>query len=252
MSPIIWEVSPQEEFYRNLLTGIFFKGLVTVILEQARYEVYPYGYESFITPIKIAFHERDIRSTPTARRVRSTPDLLVYDRDDRNVILLEVKSRDFDDPRDVWLNARQLRWYKRYWPESIVVVIIPGGHYFYAQRAGELQNISGDRNINLREEFEWFEKVFVKVSTDALYRFKDDVINLFKRRREPYFPEEGWYRKAGEGWKKGEENQQLLEFIQTNPSMTLDILFENYNKVNLVSREIFDRNIKVLQDSGKI
>jgi len=127
---------------------------------------------------------------------------LVYDRDDRNVLLLEVKSRNFDDPSEPWLNAGQLRWYKKYWPESIVAVIIPGGHYFYAQRAGELQHISGDRNINLTEEFEWFEDVFIKVSIDALYRFKDDVINLFKRGGGLTFQRRGGIGKLVKGGRK--------------------------------------------------
>lgn len=50
-------------FHTNLLKGYLFKDLLVVLLDESGYEVYPYGYESFIAPLKRKIHEFPQSST---------------------------------------------------------------------------------------------------------------------------------------------------------------------------------------------
>jgi len=63
----------KQMFYRNLLAGHFHKDLIRVILEESGYEVYPYGYESFLTSLKIKFEKGEIEPTEISKKIRSTP-----------------------------------------------------------------------------------------------------------------------------------------------------------------------------------
>ena len=87
------------DFYDNLLDGYYFKEIVRTILDMSDYMVFPYGFESTFSYIKIQLHKGDAKDTPTARRIRSSPDLLVYDQHEKDIKLVEVKSRNWDDEK---------------------------------------------------------------------------------------------------------------------------------------------------------
>jgi len=161
-------LSSDEMFYDNLLKGYYGKEIVRAILDQAGYMVFPYGYESAFSYIKIQLHKGEIEDSPTVRRIRSSPDILVYDQEKKEVELVEVKLRNFDHP-DQMLEG--LARYHEYWPDSVIVVIAPFGHWFYAQFVNELKP-QKEKTVNLSEEFKILEEIFERVNTDRLYRYK--------------------------------------------------------------------------------
>jgi len=225
-------------FYRNLLAGHYHKDLIRVILEESGYEVYPYGYESFLTPLKIKFEKGDIKSTEISRKIRSTPDLLLYDPENKAVELLEIKSRNWDRTDDVIIEA--LPKYRKYWQDSILIVVLPAGHFFYAQKVNKLKP-RNENGFDMNEEFKWFEDVFTRVQLDALYSYKRQIIDFWNRQRGHYDPLE-----------TALDSFSLYSLIQEKGHCKTDELFHEQNKRNLISRKAFDEVIKAMIDEGTI
>lgn len=66
-------------FYDSILRGNNAKELVKVLLQKSGYEIYPYGYESTLSDVRIKLGDSKTRNSKTVRMIRSSPDLLVYD-----------------------------------------------------------------------------------------------------------------------------------------------------------------------------
>lgn len=168
-------------FHTNLLQGYCFKDLLVVLLDASGYEVYPYGYESFIAPLKRKIYESP--ESLTTRRVRSAPDLLVYHSEDKVILLVEVKSRNLTDPGSVGISNVSL--YQKYWPESILVVVINSGSYLYAQQVRQLKPVVAGKHgddftdFNLEEDFQPLPAVFKHLDVSSLEDFKRRVPKLF-------------------------------------------------------------------------
>ena len=223
-------------FYRNLLAGHFHKDLIRVILEESGYEVYPYGYESFLTPLKIKFEKGKIQPTEIAKKIRSTPDLLVYDNENEIAELLEVKSRRWDWTEDVSIDA--LPRYKKYWNESILVMVLPAGHFFYAQRVSDLESEIGEFDLN--KTFAWFEELFTKVDLRTLCSYKKQIIDFWARQTKRYDP------------LSGGDRFNLWELTKQKKKWDIDELFHEQNKRNLISKRAFRKAIDTLIDEGKV
>lgn len=76
------------DFHDNLIRGGHIKELVKTLLEKSGYSVFPHGYESTYSQIKKWLSEPAAKSSPTARRLRSSPDIIVYDEQRRDVMLV--------------------------------------------------------------------------------------------------------------------------------------------------------------------
>jgi len=230
------------DFYDNLLDGYYFKEIVRTVLDISGYMVFPYGFESAFSFIKIQLHKGDTKDTPVARKIRSSPDLLVYDQDEKNIELVEVKSRNWDSETDVVI--QKIGWYKKYWEGSILTVIIPHGHWFYAQYVDKLETRGPHKGYNLRDEFENLESIFPKVHTDTLYRFKGNIAEKMGRPKDHahYFPE------------KDESIffPKILGLVEENSGKTIDQIFDILNRNNLVSMELFANSLEKLVKMGNI
>lgn len=130
--------SPQEgkallQFADNLIFGDFFKIIVKVMLENCGYEVLPYGFESNFPSLKGKLVP--CSSSNVACQIRFTPDLLV-NLNDTLFEQVEVKARSVTGRRGIQLE--EVKQYKEHWPSSILVLVIDGDNYFYAQRVCNL------------------------------------------------------------------------------------------------------------------
>ncbi len=121
------------DFYSNVLQGNRVKDLIRIMLETSGYTIYPYGYESTYSEIKKRLSDFGTKNTRTVRRIRSSPDLLIYD-DEKELMLVEVKMRNAPRERDVILYDEVWRTqaYKDFWNDAIFVLVVPCGHIFYA------------------------------------------------------------------------------------------------------------------------
>jgi len=139
-------------FDDDLMFGYFFKDILVLLLDKCGYEVYPYGYESFFPNLKRKLS--DIEQHDAAERIRSTPDLLVKHPDEQWVVLVEVKARTASGKQGVGI--REVERYRRFWPETILVLVIPSGNYFYAQHVSKLD----PKSSYMPQDFRPFEEIF--------------------------------------------------------------------------------------------
>ncbi len=165
-------------FRFNQLKGTIAKEMVRGLLEDSGYKAYPFGYESLLTQIRYDIHKRKMTQTDSIRRLRSMPDLLVYDEDNGQVWFTEVKFRRVDSPKDVAIGLEQVSWYQKYWNDSVLVVVIPVESVFYAQYVSKLQLEglgSSDRNqaivFDLAKEFLPIEQIFSKIKPETMKNY---------------------------------------------------------------------------------
>jgi len=142
------------DFDDNLMFGYFFKDIIVLLLDKCGYEVYPYGYESFFPNLKRKLCNQPFEEQDSAKRIRSTPDLLVKHADEQRVDLVEIKSRTARGKRGIEIN--EIKQYRKFWPESILVLVIPSGNYFYAQHISKLDT----KSSYTPQDFRSFEEIF--------------------------------------------------------------------------------------------
>ena len=163
------------EFYENVLEGNQIKEIIKVLLEKSGYLVLPYGYESTLSGLRRRLGERGTRKSRTVRRIRSSPDLLVYDDEKKDLMLIEVKMRKAKKETKILIYARMTANYKEFWNDSFLVVVVPCGNIFYAQRIGELQ-VKEEYDATL--DFEKFENIFSRVKKEDISYFKTKALEI--------------------------------------------------------------------------
>ena len=152
------------DFHDDLLKGNIFKEIVRVLLEKSDYIVIPYGYENPFANIRKALTHCD---SETARRIRNSPDLLVYNNEAEDVKLVEVKMSSHAFPQ---LNRKgQIGTYQKYWNDAIMVLVLPVDNVFYAQ---EIANLGKKEQYDPKTDFRKIQEIFNRIKADDLERYK--------------------------------------------------------------------------------
>ena len=176
-------------FHDRLLKGGTAKELLKVLLEKSGYVVYPYGYESVFSGLRNKLYRA--KNSKTVRRIRSSPDLLVYDKNNNDATLVEIKMRS---NLKFLLNRSRMEAYKEFWNDSIMVVVVPTGNMFYAQRISELevkQNYFPDNDfLKIQDIFlhiKWDDVLHYGVQAKhTLFGSKDVSLNFYMPNRVVY------------------------------------------------------------------
>jgi len=129
------------DYHDSMLKGGTAKELVKVLFEKSGYVVYPYGYECTFSGLRKKLFQ-NAKNSRTVRRIRSSPDLLIHDKKRNDTMLVEVKMRS----SKVWIDNPQLHDYKEFWNDSILVLVVPTGNVFYAQKINEYGHRKEKRN----------------------------------------------------------------------------------------------------------
>lgn len=163
----------------NLLKGNLGVDFVKAILETSGYTVCPYGWEATLLD---AMSNRTFKksNSKTGRRIRKSPDLLVYDAE--NILLVEVKTRMDLPPR---LNLDEIEILKEYWNDSILVFVVPDDNVFYAQKVSDLEIQQSD--LYPLAYFKKLEEIFPKVQAECISHFRDislQILQVFKTKKE--------------------------------------------------------------------
>ena len=164
------------KFYDDMLKGNQVKELVKVLLEKSGYTVLPYGYESTLSDIKKKLGVKGTKNSRTVRRIRSSPDLLVYDGERKDIMLIEVRMRRA--PKETSVKYLKIEWCKEFWDDSIVVVVVPSGNVFYAQKVSELEI---KQAYNATKDFEKFEDVFTRVKAEDILDFRAKALQIMEK-----------------------------------------------------------------------
>jgi len=167
-----------KKFYDDMFKGGAAKELVKVLLEKSGYDVYLYGYERTLTELKNKLRARDTKKSRTVRRIRSSPDFIVYNEKRRDLMLVEVKMRKAPHETKVLIDAPKIAIYKEFWNDAILVVVVPCGNVFYAQKVSELETKG---MYNATTDFEKFEDVFTRVTAEDLSHYRTKAQDLWKK-----------------------------------------------------------------------
>jgi hypothetical protein len=163
----------------NFLKGNLGMAIVKAMLEKSGYTVCHYGYEITLLDAKSKRTYKKSSST-TGRRIRSSPDLLVYD--DKDIMMLvEVKTRTkshWMGAEGIWIRSYEVEPLKTFWNDSILAVVVPEGNVFYAQKISELETQQTD-HYSL-EKFKKFQEIFTKVSPEDISHFMDIASQIFR------------------------------------------------------------------------
>ncbi len=157
------------DFYDNLFRGNIFKELVKILFEKSEYMVISYGYENSFSSVKKKIATKD---SPTARRIRSSPDLLIYDDQIEDVKLVEVKMSSNPDP---WFKRDLIETYKRFWNDAILVLVWPYGNVFYAQ---EISKLGIKKQYDPKTDFEKMQEIFTRINSDVIKNYGAVACNL--------------------------------------------------------------------------
>lgn len=161
----------------NFLKGNLGIAIVKAMLENSGYTVCHYGYEYTMLD---AFSKRTFKksNSTTGRRIRSAPDLLVYD--DKDIMMLvEVKTRSkskWMETDGIWLRRDEIEALKEFWNETVLVVVVPVG--FYAKRINSLE-IQQDDHYRL-SDFDKFQDIFTKVQSEGISHYEEIALQIFK------------------------------------------------------------------------
>jgi len=169
-------------YYDNLLEGNQAKDLVKLLLENAGYKVYPYGYESTFSDIKNKLREKGSGDSKTAHRIRSSPDLLVYDGKTKDVMLVEVKMRRQRNETSVTIykgeKLKRIENYREFWNDSILVIVIPFGAVFYAQKISKLET---KESYNVTIDFKAIEDIFTRIKAKDMRYFRAKAYRIMEK-----------------------------------------------------------------------
>jgi hypothetical protein len=170
----------------NNLKGSLGIVIVKGLLESSGYTVCHYGYEYTMKDVLSKRTHKKNEST-TGRRVRSSPDLLVYyDKD--AIMFVEVKTRcktmSWQEGK-VLINGYELESLKEFWSDSILAIVVPEG--IYAQRVSELEiQQNGYQPLT---DFREFKDVFLKVKSEYVAKYREiasQIFEIFATKKEPY------------------------------------------------------------------
>lgn len=165
-------------YYDSLLEGGKIKELLKILFEKSGYTVYPYGYETVFADVRKKLHTKDARNSKTSRRIRSSPDLLVFDEAHKDVHLVEVKMRRARSEAKVMIYAEKIEAYKQFWDDSILVVVVPCGNVFYAQRVSDLETKD---SYDVGRDFKKLVEIFPKVKEEDVRHYRDDALKIMRK-----------------------------------------------------------------------
>ena len=150
-----------QAFSQFLIIGAAAKEILRSLLEASQYKVYPFGYESSLSSLKMHIWDRHFQDSNEVERVRSMPDYVVSS--EKGLKLVEVKFRKRSDREGhpgVLMKNTDLNRYRRYWAESIIALISPFGDRFFCQDVNNLIPGSQDTKWFDYEEFQSLREVY--------------------------------------------------------------------------------------------
>ena len=185
----------QTEFQINLLKGRLSQVVIETIFQEFGYEVYPYGYESYLTNIINSMRKGN--ANIPVRKLRATPDLIVYDRELNDGFFLEVKATNTPDETKFWLSKPTIQNYITYWPEAILIIYCIQSMNIYCRQVKDISPeqlqieqgpiIDGHETyvVNLQSEFFTLPQYFRLIEADRYQDFCQRIREVLQNFHQP-------------------------------------------------------------------
>ncbi len=179
-------VTRDDKFYLNLLQGRIAQSIVEGVFRKFNFEVFPYGYESYLTNVIKSLSKSD--SNHIVKKLRCTPDCIIYDTNLNEANLLEIKSTRLDIDR-YWLSVDDLNKYKTHWPEALLTILhTPTFSLFFKvisdldtkSKVTEESGFHGNDSrmgyrFDLNTEFESIETYFASIPNDSCVEYLEKI-----------------------------------------------------------------------------
>ena len=165
------------KIHDDFLKGGIFKELVKNLLQKSGYEIFPYGYETTFSVLKNRLSAIDVRNSPSVRRMKSAPDLVVYDKKRQDLMFVEVKMRSSLPAR---IDSSKIEGYQEFWNDCIMVLVVPDENAFYAQRVSALQK---KPYYYPNTDFSKLQEFFPDINENDLRHYKLIASNLISNMR---------------------------------------------------------------------
>ncbi len=161
-----------DSFSYKLFKGNVFKELVKTLFEDFGYKTAPYGYENqFSTMIKTELSQNN---SETARRIRSSPDLVVYDQDTKDINLVEVKMS-----ANEYITINKIEDYREFWDDAIMVAIINDEKdLFYAEKIRDIRTLSHRKYHTSKDDFRRIQDLFPKIKSEGLDLYRKLAVKM--------------------------------------------------------------------------
>ena len=138
------------------------------MLEGSGYTVCSYSYEDTLLDA-MSKRTSETSNSCTGRRLRKSPDLLVYD--EKNIMLVEVKTRG--NPRP-YIRTDEINALKEFWNDSILIFVVPNDIVFYAKKTEELKASEPNCYVYLNmSEFQKLEDIFTRVNSEDIAHYRE-------------------------------------------------------------------------------
>ena len=172
----LFQPNKNDVFPFDSLMGSIGQAIIETQLRSFGYEVYPYIYEKNRagTNGSTVKGYSDI-ATP---RIKSMPDLQVYDKDANESFLLHIKTTFGTDESGYWMNKNRFDNYRLYWPNAFLAI------YFISNATIRCCKIDNIRN--------WTVETIPKISESGYHLYLSEFSDLprcFPRIRHERFHE---------------------------------------------------------------
>lgn len=165
------------KIHDDFFKGGVFKELIKSLLHKSGYEVYPYGYETTFSALKNKLAVEDARNSPSVRRMKCAPDLVVFDNKRKDLMFVEVKMRSHLPAK---IRSDNIEGYKEFWNDCILVLVVPDENVFYAQRVSALQ---AKDYYYPSKDFSKISEFFQDINESDLQRYRIMASNLLSNMR---------------------------------------------------------------------
>ena len=178
----------QTQFLLDLMKGNIAQVVVKTILQEFNYEVYPYGYENYLSSMSKSISTSN--SNISARRIRSTPDLFVYDIKSKESFLVEVKATAAKEETKCFISKSKLDDYAKYWQEAILIMycLFTGNLYCNQIRNIDLTKLPTNTKfgkpiyeLDLKGSFQSIPDVFKSVDVGRYLEFQPTIQEVLKQ-----------------------------------------------------------------------
>jgi hypothetical protein len=125
-----------KNFNINSFKGKIAQIIVETIFIEFGFEVFPFGYESYFTSI-IRNLSGNGSVSSTALRLRSMPDLMVFNPTTKSAFLIEVKSTKVNYG-EYLIGTISADRYAKFWAESFLAIVCARSQEIFTARISEL------------------------------------------------------------------------------------------------------------------
>jgi len=177
-----YDVRPNDrKFRRNLMQGKFGELILESLLNHYNYSTFPYGYENILRNVGSNLSRNN---SVNAKRLRSSPDLIVNDRYKNEIEFIEVKTTNVA-PDKYAIESAKFNSYRDFWGNSILVVIEISNLAIYASRISEIKidekkSTKSKIFIDFSSNFKPINKYFPNISDEELSAFIEDSKNVLR------------------------------------------------------------------------